>query len=161
MNSNINQKWIFLEIINKFFLTKLKSYNLILKLKFQVNFNLKIISVHSLILTFFSLSKTIILNKSKSKVTCVLKQNSIKYSVNFLTKLNVDSLFIVHKWLVNKTFLTLNLKNIILFSKLEIFYNLLNITSKLYLNLFINGVFNPKVLIYILRKILKFLKING
>ena len=159
---NRNQKWIFLEIINKFFLTKLKSYNLVFKLEFRINFNLKIISVHYLILTFFSVSKTIIFHKAKSNTICVfLKQNSTKYSINFFTKLKTESLLTIHEWVVNKTFLTVNLKNIILSSKLEFFYNLLNIPSKLYLHFFIKGAYSQKVLIFILRKVLKFLKING
>jgi hypothetical protein len=152
--SNYNQKFIFLEIINKFFLTKLKSYNLRLQLKFKLNFKLKILAVHYLILKFFSFNKPIILNKSKSNVICVFKQKFTKYTAKFLTKLNLETLLLSNKLILNKNFLTFSLKNFILFSKLEIFYNLLNTDCKIYLNFSINAAFSKKNLIYILKKYL-------
>lgn len=154
MGLKINQKFILLEIINKFYLSKIKSYNLRLQLKFKLNFNLKTISVHYLILKFFSVSKSIILKKSKSNTFGVLTQNYNKYTIKFLTKLNLETLLFTKNFVVKKNCLILNFKNFILFSKLETLYHLLNNTSQLYFNLFLTGSFNKKTLIYILKKIL-------
>lgn len=152
--SNINNKFLFLDIVNKFFLSKIKSYKLKHQLKFKLNFNLKIIAVHYLILKFFSFSKNIILNKSKLNTICILTQNYNNYSIKFLTKLNIETLLLItNKLIINKKFNISNFKNFIIFSKLEIFYTFFNNTSKLYFNIFINGTFSNKVLIYIFKKL--------
>lgn len=151
---NINQKFIFLEIINKFFLTKIKSYNLKLQLKFKLNFNLKTIVIHYLILKFCSFSGNIILNKLNSSTICVLTKNFSKYTLKLLSKLNIETLLNTNKLVVNKNFVVLNFKNFVILSKLEIFYKLLSSTNKFYFNFFIDGAFSKKSLIHIFRKIL-------
>lgn len=141
-------------MINKFFLIKIKNYRLKLQLKFKLNFNLKTIAVHYLILQFFSFSKNIILNKLKSTTIAVLTQNFNKYALKFLAKLKIETLLTPNKLIINKTFLVLNFKNFITFSKLEKFYYMLNTTNQLYLSFFINGTFSKNKLIYIFRRTL-------
>ena len=152
---NINQKFLFLNIVNKFFLNKIKNYKLKHQLKFKLNFNVKIIAVHYLILKFFSLSKNIILSKSKSNNICILTKNYSKYTVKFITKLNIETLLLAsNKLVVNKKFIILNFKNLITLSKLERFYTFFNNISQFYLNIFIIGSFNTQILVYIFRKLL-------
>lgn len=152
--SNTNQKFLFLNIVNKFFLTKIKIYKLKHQLKFKLNFNVKIIAIHYLILKFFSLSKNIILSKPKPNTICILTKNYSKYTVKFLTKLNIETLLLTsNKLVVNKKFITLNFKNLIILSKLEKFYTFFNNISQFYLNIFINGTFNSKILVYIFKKL--------
>ena len=65
----IELKNIFLfEIINKFFLFQIEQFNIKLKLQFKLDSNFKLITIHRLILEFFSLSKKINLIKFKLTV---------------------------------------------------------------------------------------------
>lgn len=152
--SNINQKFILLEIANKFYLNKIKKFNLKLQLKFKLNFNLKIIAIHCLILKLFSASKNIIFKKSKLDVYCCLKINFTRYVIQFLTKLNLVEgfLFTKNNFVLNNNLIIFNFKNFILSSKLENLYLLLNTDKKLNLNFFITSFFKKNLLIYFFRK---------
>jgi hypothetical protein len=152
--SNINQKFILLEIANKFYLNKIKKFNLKLQLKFKLNFNLKIIAIHCLILKLFSASKNIIFKKSKLDVYCCFRLNFTRYVIQFLTKLNLVEgfLFTKNNFVLNNNLIIFSFKNFILSSKLENLYYLLNTDKKLNLNFFITSFLKKNLLIYFFKK---------
>lgn len=152
--SNINQKFILLEIANKFFLNKIKKFNLKLQLKFKLNFNLKIIAIHCLILKLFSASKNITFKKSKLDVYCCFKLNFTRYVIQFLTKLNLIEgfLFTKNNFVLNNNLIIFSFKNFITFSKLENLYYLLATDKKINLNFFITNFLKKNLLIYFFRK---------
>ena len=151
---NTNQKYILFEIINKFFLFQIEQFNIKLKLQFKLDSNFKLITIHRLILEFFSLSKKINLIKFKESILCEFKSEYNNFKIfQLCTLLNLETLLLTNK-IINDNILIYSFKGFVLISKFEKFYRFLNSTNKLYFSVVINNSsINNNILIFYLKKL--------